>query len=1066
MSVSDFRHPVRVAEYDSNASYYPRELSVDEATRTLYMRTSDNSSNIVLNLTGPMGPTGPQGPMGPSGEGSIGPTGAVGPTGPQGPMGPSGEGSAVFWAIYGTTTALEIYDAVQTGQFVLCEYNNEIYILHSASDISATFGQVSTFGEDLPEFIVVNDSIGSDNEYITDWSIENNVNYTHTTVFSRGLDTRVISYLGFGYGKDNFVGLRGYYYSDIDFENNTITLSTKQSELDADGIQLTWAVGDKVTIVNNSHYDQCSTITAIDGNVITVDAFPFTEIDNPPDPNWEDYSIFVVKKPEAGVVDLGRYSTAIGEGNTITERAASAIGRQNVVQGKYGVALGRLNTVKAYAGVALGRGNTIESTAMYASAEGVQNVVSGQSSHAEGAGNKAIGAASHAEGFHAEASGQSSHAEGHYTHALVDYAHAEGISTTASGIQSHAEGYYTKASGQSSHAEGSETEASGDNSHAEGYLSVASGLYAHAEGERTEASGDNSHAEGKYTTASGPSSHAEGHRTSATASFAHAEGLQTNASGIQSHAENENTQATGRASHAEGYYSVASGDFSHASGYKTTASGANSTAFGEETVAAGKDSFATGKGTETNAHYQTAIGMYNYAYGNYLFMVGNGKSDTERANAFIVRYDGDTDVCFHRILHLANAVNDDDAVNLSQLNAGLAKKAPAGYGLGETYSTPIDSADNIVANGWYGTNSGTPDANWWLVFACVNNEHYQFQDAYRLYDGAKRRRAKINNVWGEWEDVSSSAFAPAGYGFGEPAEIAEVGSEEELFTFLEQMFQKCQEAGAKKVYIYFTTQIGNIPATSCFMGNVYKFGTMVGGFTGYSFINGFAEISIRRYDSWESPECITYEVSNLNTEVALLSTKVSNLNTVFWAEYNVTTVDEIYEANQEGKLVVCQYGSKYYTLMRLDTTSADFGCFKAYGEPSDFIYVEQYISTEGLPICGWFTDRGSNYNDYMLDYGTSDLWTYRKWASGIAECWGTVIATSGIVPEVYEEYPFDFISTPVVTATPRTAGYFCQLSSTASTTRLYLELYSANGVDDGDIYPDEFVNVHVIGRWK
>lgn len=26
--------------------------------------------------------------------------------------------------------------------------------------------------------------------------------------------------------------------------------------------------------------------------------------------------------------------------------------------------------------------------------------------------------------------------------------------------------------------------------------------------------------------------------------------------------------------------------------------------------------------------------------------------------------------------------------------------------------------------------------------------------------------------------------------------------------------------------------------------------------------------------------------------------------------------------------------------------------------------------------------------DYIVDQGTSDIWTYRKWASGIAECWG------------------------------------------------------------------------------
>ena len=33
--------------------------------------------------------------------------------------------------------------------------------------------------------------------------------------------------------------------------------------------------------------------------------------------------------------------------------------------------------------------------------------------------------------------------------------------------------------------------------------------------------------------------------------------------------------------------------------------------------------------------------------------------------------------------------------------------------------------------------------------------------------------------------------------------------------------------------------------------------------------------------------------------------------------------------------------------------------------------------------------------DYIVDQGTSGIWTYRKWASGIAECWGKGTASSG-----------------------------------------------------------------------
>ena len=31
--------------------------------------------------------------------------------------------------------------------------------------------------------------------------------------------------------------------------------------------------------------------------------------------------------------------------------------------------------------------------------------------------------------------------------------------------------------------------------------------------------------------------------------------------------------------------------------------------------------------------------------------------------------------------------------------------------------------------------------------------------------------------------------------------------------------------------------------------------------------------------------------------------------------------------------------------------------------------------------------------DFVVEQGTSGIWTYRKWNSGIAECWGTHTAT-------------------------------------------------------------------------
>ena len=40
------------------------------------------------------------------------------------------------------------------------------------------------------------------------------------------------------------------------------------------------------------------------------------------------------------------------------------------------------------------------------------------------------------------------------------------------------------------------------------------------------------------------------------------------------------------------------------------------------------------------------------------------------------------------------------------------------------------------------------------------------------------------------------------------------------------------------------------------------------------------------------------------------------------------------------------------------------------------------------------TSVGSKVGDYVVEQGTDGIWTYRKWNSGIAECWGTSLHES------------------------------------------------------------------------
>ncbi len=86
---------------------------------------------------------------------------------------------------------------------------------------------------------------------------------------------------------------------------------------------------------------------------------------------------------------------------------------------------------------------------------------------------------------------------------------------------------------------------------------------------------------------------------------------------------------------------------------------------------------------------------------------------------------------------------------------------------------------------------------------------------------------------------------------------------------------------------------------------------------------------------------------------------------------------------------------------------------------------------------------GSLQTDYVVSQGTQGIWTYRRWASGIAECWieaykpptinfnagwGQVLWSASIASP--GNYPFTFKSLPIVIPTWASASqYSCPIWS-------------------------------------
>lgn len=117
------------------------------------------------------------------------------------------------------------------------------------------------------------------------------------------------------------------------------------------------------------------------------------------------------------------------------------------------------------------------------------------------------------------------------------------------------------------------------------------------------------------------------------------------------------------------------------------------------------------------------------------------------------------------------------------------------------------------------------------------------------------------------------------------------------------------------------------------------------------------------------------------------------------------------------------------------------------------------------------------YGDYVLEQGTSGIWTYRKWASGVAECWGNKncgdIAVTSAWGALFEgsnmggiAYPSGlFVSQPVFFPSAQTTKYgICGIEidggDKTTTPRLYLLRATAQTVQG------VYLSLYAKGRWK
>lgn len=117
--------------------------------------------------------------------------------------------------------------------------------------------------------------------------------------------------------------------------------------------------------------------------------------------------------------------------------------------------------------------------------------------------------------------------------------------------------------------------------------------------------------------------------------------------------------------------------------------------------------------------------------------------------------------------------------------------------------------------------------------------------------------------------------------------------------------------------------------------------------------------------------------------------------------------------------------------------------------------------------------------DYIVEQGTDGGWTYRKWNSGIAECWyrgnygsvtlNTILATDIVSASMQFTYPFTFATIPTcsIQYEGSTTGYAgVQYPGTPGTTTKSPTFRLVRIGSQSVTLQNCYVCCYAIGKWK
>ena len=135
-----------------------------------------------------------------------------------------------------------------------------------------------------------------------------------------------------------------------------------------------------------------------------------------------------------------------------------------------------------------------------------------------------------------------------------------------------------------------------------------------------------------------------------------------------------------------------------------------------------------------------------------------------------------------------------------------------------------------------------------------------------------------------------------------------------------------------------------------------------------------------------------------------------------------------------------------------------------------------YLKAGVLTACTPSSIVTSVVGDYVTSVGTSGIWTYRKWNSGAAECWGVYSASGvNIAKNNYSGFrysdcigvnlPFTFVGSPSGVYSGGCTNYISFVTPTGQPTTTQAKFWVVC-LDAGATSVSITVGIHVMGKWK